>query len=80
MILPIENPNGVREYFKTDTYNEFSAISRHVIGHRDVVPYSTPIRTIIEKFSIDKRTFLFLVDERRIVGLIALSNLGSGFL
>ncbi len=74
-ILPIENPKGVREYFKTDIYNQYSAISRHAIGHRDVVPFSTPIRTIVERFSIDKRTFLFLVNERRIVGLITLSNL-----
>ena len=36
-ILPINGASGVREYFQTAKWNDFSIISRVTITHRDVL-------------------------------------------
>lgn len=73
--LPIESARGVKEYFQTVTWNDYSSIVRRTVVHRDVIPYKTPLRNVIQGFATESRNFYFLNNDRRIVGLISVSNL-----
>jgi hypothetical protein len=73
--LPIESEKGIKEYFQTDTWNHYSSIARRAVIHRDVIPYKTPLRNVIQGFTSEARNFYFLSNERRIVGLISVANL-----
>jgi len=74
-ILPITDAGGVREYFHTRGWDDYSSVVRGKICHRDVIPFVTPLRDVIQGFAINSRSFYFLGDERRIVGLISVANL-----
>jgi len=74
-ILPINGASGVREYFQTAKWNDFSIISRVTITHRDVLPFTTSLRDLIRQFSEKFRNFYFLTSEHRIVGLVTIANL-----
>ncbi len=73
--LPIESPTGVREYFQTQTWNDYSSILRRSVTHRDVIPFTMPLRHVIQGFALESRNFYFLCSERRIIGLITIANL-----
>ena len=49
--LPIESEKGIKEYFQTDTWNDYSSIARRAVTHRDVIPYRTPLRNVIQGFA-----------------------------
>jgi len=71
---------GVRgsaeEYFHTVKWNHYSDVKRSVIGlDSDVVPFTTPLRDIIQKFARKSRSFYFLGNEGSVVGLISIANL-----
>jgi hypothetical protein len=74
-ILPVEDPSGVREYFHTREWNDYSLVDRKTITHRDVIPFVTPLRNVIQGFAVESRDFYFLLSERRIVGLVTIVNL-----
>ena len=74
-ILPIESPAGVREYFQTLVWNDYSSVVRRSVTHRDVIPFTTPLRNVIQGFALESRDFYLLGSERRIVGLISIANL-----
>jgi hypothetical protein len=74
-ILPIDSPGGVRECFQTREWNDYSSVVRRTITHRDVIPFTTPLRNVIRGFALEPRGFYFLGSERRIVGLISITNL-----
>lgn len=74
-IVPIISGGGVREYYKTDTWNEYSAISKKPLTHRDVIPLDTSVREVIRGFAMESRLFYFLSNESRIVGLVSVTNL-----
>jgi len=42
-ILPIMDGDAVKGYFQTETWNDFTTVSRKGITHRDVIPFHTPI-------------------------------------
>jgi hypothetical protein len=65
-ILPIDSSGGVREYFHTRLWNDYASVVRETITHRDAISFTAPL---------ESRDFFFLVDERRIVGLISIANL-----
>lgn len=73
--LPIESDTGIKEYFQTSTWNDYSSIARRAVTHRDVIPYKTTLRNVIHGFASEARNFYFLGNERRIVGLISVVNL-----
>ncbi len=73
--LPIESAKGVREYFQTVTWNDYSSVARRSVSHRDVIPYKTPLRNVIRGFATERRNFYFLSNERRVIGLITVANL-----
>ena len=73
--LPIENPEDVRDYFQTQVWNDYSSVVRQSITHRDVISFTMPLRTVIAGFALESRSFYFLSNERRIVGLITIANL-----
>jgi hypothetical protein len=74
-ILPIVAAAGVKEYFCTDRWNDYSSVSKKTITHRDVIPFDTRLRDVIRGFASDSRSFYFLSNNRRIVGLITVVNL-----
>ena len=74
-ILPIEDGDAIKEYFQTKQWNNYSAVERKSINHRDVIPATTQLREVIRAFSADFRNFYFLGAEKRIVGLISVANL-----
>ncbi len=74
-VLPISDDDGVKEYFYTERWDDYSSVVRGRISHKDVVPFTTPLRDVIKGFALDSRRFYFLSDERRIVGLISVANL-----
>src|SRR5262249_31318409 len=73
--LPVESEKGIKEYFQTDIWNDYSSIARRAVTHRGVIPYKTPLRNVIQGFASEARNFYFLRNERRIVGLISIANL-----
>lgn len=73
--LPIGSPAGVKEYFQTQMWNNYSSIDRLPVTHRDVISFKTPLRNVIQGFALESRNFYFLCSERRIVGLISIANL-----
>lgn len=74
-LLPIVAESKCREYFCTLQWNDFSAVERRSIGHRDVIPHTTSIRDVIKGFAQESRHYFFLAQERRLVGLISVSLL-----
>jgi hypothetical protein len=74
-ILPVEDPSGVSEYFHTRKWNDYLAVDRRAITHRDVISFVTPLRDVIRGFALEPRDFYFLVSERMVVGLVSLANL-----
>jgi hypothetical protein len=74
-ILPIAAPGGVKEYFHTKVWDDYSTVIRQRITHRDVISFATPLRDVIKGFALNSRHFYFLGNERRIVGLISVANL-----
>jgi hypothetical protein len=73
--LPIESPGGVKEYFQTQVWNDYSSVVRRTVIHRDVISFTAPLRNVIQGFALESRNFYFLGSERRIVGLISIANL-----
>ncbi len=74
-ILPIESNDGVKEYFHTTIWGDYSTVTRGSVTHRDVISFATPLRDVIQGFALKSRHFYFLGDERRVVGLISVANL-----
>jgi hypothetical protein len=74
-VLPIQEGDLVREYFVTDSWNDFSQVSRRRIEHKDIIPYHTHIREVIRALALEKRFFYFLSSDHRVVGLISVINL-----
>ena len=73
--LPVESGSGIKEYYQTVNWNDYSSITRHTLTHRDVVPFKTSLRNVIRGFASESRHFYFLSNERRVVGLITVANL-----
>ncbi len=76
-LLPIIDGDAVRGYFQTETWNDFSAVSRKAISHRDVIPFHTHIRDVIKGLAMEGRLFYFLGNEHRVVGLLSVVNLND---
>jgi CBS domain-containing protein len=74
-ILPVKAADGVKEYFHTKDWDDYSTVIRERITHRDVISFATPLRDVIQGFALKSRHFYFLGNERRIVGLISVANL-----
>ena len=74
-ILPVEDPSGVKEYFHTLKWNDYSSVGRKTITHRDIIPFVTPLRNVVRGFALESRDFYFLVNEHRVVGLVSIANL-----
>jgi len=60
-ILPIESPGGVREYFQTLVWNDYSSVVRRTIPHRDVIPFTTPLWNVIQGFALESKEFYLLM-------------------
>src|ERR1044072_6126795 len=74
-VLPIVAEDGTtREFFRTETPNNYDTISRKTISYGDVLPLETSIREVIKNFATESRTFYFLTYHTRITGLITLGN------
>ncbi len=76
-ILPIESDSGVKEYFHTDRWNDFSSISRKQILGTDVIHYRTSLRDLIEGFASQSKQFFFLDDEEEVIGLVSIVHLNE---
>jgi hypothetical protein len=76
-VLPITTGSTVKDYYQTNTWNDFSSVSRRAITHRDVIPLQTPIRDVIKGLSSESRLFYFLASGSRVAGLLSLANLNS---
>jgi hypothetical protein len=74
-ILPVANDAEIKKYFRTHRWNDYSSISHETITHRDVIPFHTHIRDVIKGVALESRSFYFLHNERRVVGLISVVNL-----
>ena len=74
-VLPITEESKVKEYFCTSRWNDFTAVERKRISHRDLIPHTTSVRDVIKGFAQESRHFYFLTHERRVVGLISVSTL-----
>jgi hypothetical protein len=49
-------------------WNDYSSVVRRTITHRDVIPFTTPLRNVIQGFALESKDFYLLGSERRIVG------------
>jgi hypothetical protein len=76
-ILPIESVSGVREYFQTKNWNDYSAVSRKRIIDDDIIHYKTSLRDLIDKLVSESRLFFFLQDDVEIVGLVSIVHLNA---
>jgi hypothetical protein len=76
-VLPIKGVYGVREYFQTTKWNDFSSVTRKFITHKDVLPFTTSLRDLIRQLAYDSRSFYFLISDHRIVGLVTIADLNS---
>lgn len=76
-ILPIVSAYGVKDYFKTDRWNDYSSISRKQITDEDVIDFQTPLRDLIYGFTSKSRLFFFLRQGTEVVGLISIVHLNS---
>jgi hypothetical protein len=74
-LIPIISNSDIKEYFITNEPNNFSKIERKKISYSDTLELTTDIRTVIDNFSSDKRTFYFLTFQKEIAGLITIGNL-----
>lgn len=74
-ILPIESPGDIKEYYQTCGWNDYSSVVRKTVKHRDLISFTTPLRSVIQGFALESRNFYFLGNERRIVGLISIADL-----
>lgn len=69
-VLPIDTDKEkvVKEYFKTETPNQFDSIGRYQITFEDTIPVEMGIQSAIDRFSEQNRTFYFLPTIRKCVG------------
>ncbi len=74
-VLPIDDPAGVSEYFCTKVWSDYSSVLRQTIRRQDVITFNTPVHDVIRGFALESRNFYFLVNERRVVGLVSITNL-----
>ncbi|WP_149304915.1 hypothetical protein [Pareuzebyella sediminis] len=74
-LIPIVSNTEIKEYFITSNPNDFSNIERHKITFSDTLELTTNIRTVIDNFCSEKRTFYFLTFQKEIAGLITIGNL-----
>lgn len=74
-VLPIEEGNDIKQYFKTKSPNDFTNIEKHKIQFRDTIDLRTEIDQIISYLNQKKRTFFFLTLNSKIKGLITIGNL-----
>lgn len=74
-ILPIMKEASIREYYQTNSWNNYTSVSRKHITHDDIIYFQTHIRDVIKGFANESRLFYFLGNEHRIVGLISVVNL-----
>lgn len=73
-VLPISLNDNYRAYFTTESWGDYSSISKRNILHSDVIHYSTPLREVVRRFAKEDRSFFFLEDEGEIAGLISVAN------
>lgn len=76
-ILPIESASGVREYFQTKNWNDYSVVQKKRIKDDDIIPYQTLLKDLIDKFVLESRRFFFLGEEEDIVGLVSIVHLNA---
>lgn len=76
-VLPIVSDSGIKEYFQTDNWNDYSSISRKKITNQDTINFKTPLRGLIHGFASKSRLFFFLADETEVVGLVSIVHLNS---
>src|SRR5262249_11913786 len=75
-VAPVAECGGVSTHFQTRSPGNFNGSpERKTIYPPDVIPYTTPLRYVICKFASESRSFYFLDDGERIVGLISVANL-----
>ena len=75
-VLPIENEDGdVSRYFLTQSWNSFENIKCNKVEYRSVIPFNTPIRTVIKDLAEKDKLFFFLSNRNEINGLISYVNL-----
>ncbi len=76
-ILPVVSDSGIKEYFQTDNWNDYSSISRKKITDQDTINFETPLRGLIHGFASKSRLFFFLDNETEVVGLVSIVHLNS---
>ncbi|MEX0887573.1 MAG: hypothetical protein WD009_14165 [Phycisphaeraceae bacterium] len=75
-VLPIDPGSGpVREYIKTRTWGDYSAVERCDIEYDEVLPQQTPLYAVIRALAEKNRHHLFLTHEGNVTGLITVVNL-----
>ena len=74
-ILPIMKEASIREYYQTNSWNNYNSVSRKYITHDDIIYFQTHIRDVIKGLANESRLFYFLGNEHKIVGLISVVNL-----
>jgi hypothetical protein len=75
-VLPILEDNGsVRDFYITNSPDDFSEIKKETIAYKDTMPLDTDISVVISKFNNEKRRYFFLTRNKEVVGLITLGNL-----
>lgn len=74
--LPIVSPNGfVSNFYSVLSPNDYSSIKKSTIEFDDVLPVSTSLPLLIEKFITSGKHCFFLAMHNRIVGLVSIGNL-----
>lgn len=73
-VLPV-TADPVRDYYRTVRWGHYDAVERHAVRYEDVIPITTPIRTVIKSMAGERRSFYFLASDARITGLITVANL-----
>jgi len=74
-VLPIEKDNEIKEYFRTQSPNDYVNIEKHKIQFQDTIDLRTEIDQIISSLNQKNRTFYFLTLNSKIKGLITVGNL-----
>jgi hypothetical protein len=54
-ILPVVSGQKVRKYFRTLRWNDYSSVCLKAITHKDVIPFRTHVRDVINGFASDPR-------------------------
>lgn len=80
-VLPIDEAPDlpIYEYFHTKKWNQWdrNSIEKDRINYQDLIPATTGILELIDRFVRDKKLFYFLTYHSRIVGLVSVANLNS---